>query len=112
PPAHPPACAPVPEGRIVVERASTPQDLGPKLNRTAADVVRFLMAQGEIVMATPPLTAPLHQCLHVASGAGAPRVARGEGKRAGLRRRRGVEGLFADGGPAEREPRPPVITVM
>ena len=35
--------APVPDGTIVVERASTPQELGPKLNRTAADVVRFLM---------------------------------------------------------------------
>src|SRR5918995_1161319 len=55
-PTYTPASAPVPEGVIVVERASTPQDLGPKLNRTAADVVRFLMQQGEMVTATQSLT--------------------------------------------------------
>ena len=43
---------PVPEGEIVVERSSTPQELGPKFNRTAADVVRFLMQMGEMVTAT------------------------------------------------------------
>ena len=42
-------------GTIVIERASTPQELGPKLNRTAADVVRFLMQQGEMVTATQSL---------------------------------------------------------
>ena len=55
-PSYTPASAPVPEGTVVVERASTPQDLGPKLNRTAADVVRFLMQQGEMVTATQSLT--------------------------------------------------------
>jgi translation initiation factor IF-2 len=51
-PTYTPDDSPVPEGVIVVERASTPQELGPKLNRTAADVVRFLMQQGEMVTAT------------------------------------------------------------
>src|SRR5690606_4232443 len=55
-PSYTPAEAPVPEGEIVVERASTPQDLGPRLNRTAADVVRFLMQQGEMVTATQSLS--------------------------------------------------------
>ena len=54
-PTYTPATAPVPEGVTVVERASTPQDLGPKLNRTAADVVRFLLQQGEMVTATQSL---------------------------------------------------------
>ncbi len=48
--------APVPEGTIVVERASTAQDLGPKLNRTAADVVRFMLTNGEMVTATQSLS--------------------------------------------------------
>ena len=39
-------------GTIVIERASTPQEIGPKMGRTAADVVRFLMQQGEMVTAT------------------------------------------------------------
>jgi translation initiation factor IF-2 len=46
----------VPEGTITIERMCTPQDLGPKLNRTAADVVRFLLQQGEMVTATQSLT--------------------------------------------------------
>jgi translation initiation factor IF-2 len=55
-PTYTPATAPVPEGIVVVERGSTPQDLGPRLNRTAADVVRFLLQQGEMVTATQSLT--------------------------------------------------------
>ncbi|UDY38036.1 translation initiation factor IF-2 [Dermatobacter hominis] len=55
-PTYTPATAPVPEGVTVLERASTPQDLGPKLNRTAADVVRFLLQQGEMVTATQSLS--------------------------------------------------------
>ena len=54
-PTYTPATAPVPDGVTVIERASTPQDLGPKLNRTAADVVRFLLQQGEMVTATQSL---------------------------------------------------------
>ncbi|MEZ5371806.1 MAG: hypothetical protein R2704_03535 [Microthrixaceae bacterium] len=40
-PSYTPDDAAVPEGEIVVERLSPPQDLGPASNRTAADVVRF-----------------------------------------------------------------------
>lgn len=54
-PSYTPENSPVPEGVVVIERASTPQELGPKLNRTAADVVRFLMQQGEMVTATQSL---------------------------------------------------------
>ena len=55
-PSYTPVDAPVPEGEVVVERASTALDLGPKLNRTAADVVRFLMQAGEMVTATQSLS--------------------------------------------------------
>ena len=54
-PSYTPASAPVPEGTVVIERGSTPQDLGARLNRTAADVVRFLLQQGEMVTATQSL---------------------------------------------------------
>jgi len=54
-PSYTPASAPVPDGVIVIERGSTPQDLGARLNRTAADVVRFLLQQGEMVTATQSL---------------------------------------------------------
>ncbi len=55
-PTYTPLNAPVPTGEVVVERASTAQELGPKFNRTAADVVRFLMEQGEMVTATQSLS--------------------------------------------------------
>ena len=47
--------APVPEGTIVVERGVSAQEFAPKLNRTAADVIRFLMQNGEMVTATMTL---------------------------------------------------------
>ena len=55
-PSYTPASAPTPSGEVVVERSSTAQELGPKFNRTAADVVKFLMGQGEMVTATQSLS--------------------------------------------------------
>ena len=54
--AYTPDNAGVPEGEVVVERASSAQEDASKLNRTAADLVRFLMQQGEMVTATQSLT--------------------------------------------------------
>src|SRR5581483_11057240 len=54
--AYTPSTAPVPEGEIIVERGSTARDLGPKLNRSAGDVIRFLLLQGEMVTATQSLS--------------------------------------------------------
>jgi translation initiation factor IF-2 len=48
--------APVPEGTIVVERGVSSQEFAPKLNRTPADVIRFLMQNGEMVTATMTLS--------------------------------------------------------
>jgi len=55
-PTYTPTDAAVPEGEVVIERASAPMDIAPRLNRTAADVVRFLMQQGEMVTATQSLS--------------------------------------------------------
>ena len=55
-PDYTPTDAAAPAGVVVIERASTPLEVGPKLNQTAADVVRFLMQQGEMVTATQSLT--------------------------------------------------------
>ena len=48
--------APVPEGTIVVERGASAQEFAPKLNRSAADVIRFLMSNGEMVTTTMTLS--------------------------------------------------------
>ncbi len=45
-----------PSGEVVIERGITPQQYGPKLNRTAADIVRMLMEAGEMVTATQSLS--------------------------------------------------------
>ena len=55
-PSYTPSDTAVPEGIILVERGSTPQSLGPRFNRTAADVVRFLLTNGEMVTATQSLS--------------------------------------------------------
>ncbi|MEM9616276.1 MAG: translation initiation factor IF-2 [Actinomycetota bacterium] len=103
--------APVPEGTIVVERASTAQDLGPKLNRTAADVVRFLLTNGEMVTATQSLTDEMIELFAEEIGAEIRLVDPGEEQEVELRKM-----LDFDDGEEEVDPdwpvRPPVITVM
>jgi translation initiation factor IF-2 len=110
-PSYTPASAPVPEGTIVVERSSTPQDLGPKVNRTAADVVRFLMQQGEMVTATQSLTDDMIELFAAEIGADIRLVDPGEEQEVELQRQLGFDELFDE--PADgAQPRPPVITVM
>ena len=110
-PTYTPAEAPVPEGTIVVERASSPQDLGPKLNRTAADVVRFLMQQGEMVTATQSLTDDMIELFAAEVGAEIDLVDPGQEQEVELQR---VLDIPEDdeGGSEELPHRPPVITVM
>ena len=83
-PTYTPTEAPVPEGEIVIERATSAQDLGPKLNRTAADVVRFLMQQGEMVTATQSLSDDMIELFAAEIGAEVRLVdpGRGAGSRA------------------------------
>jgi translation initiation factor IF-2 len=109
-PTYTPREAPVPEGEIVLERSSTPQDLGPKLNRTAADVVRFLMQMGEMVTATQSLSDDQIELFAAEIGAAIRLVDPGEEQEVELQKVLGLEDLLEDEDGAE--PRPPIITVM
>ncbi len=103
------AAAPV--GEVVIERASTPLEVGPKLNRTAADVVRFLMQQGEMVIATQSLTDDMIELFAAEVGAEVRLVDPGEEQENELLKLLEAEDdgdEFADDHPV----RPPVITVM
>jgi translation initiation factor IF-2 len=94
-----------------VERASTPQELGPKLNRTAADVVRFLMQQGEMVTATQSLSDDMIELFAAEIGAEIRLVDPGEEQEVELQARLGVEELMDDDD-EDAITRAPVITVM
>ncbi len=105
-----PSNAPVPEGEIIVERGSTARDLGPKLNRSAGDVIRFLLLQGEMVMATQSLSDDMIELFAAELGADVRLVDPGEEAEAELLAR-----YFEEEDEEEEEdlrPRPPVITVM
>ena len=107
--------APIPTGVIVIERSSTPLDLGPKLNRTAADVVRFMMQQGEMVTATQSLPDEMIELFATELGAEVRLVDPGEEQEVELRKMLGFEDDDADTDDAVAEDaghRPPVITVM
>ncbi len=107
-PTYTPRHAAVPEGVVVVERASAAQDFGPKLNRTAADVVRFLMQHGEMVTATQSLSDEMMELFAAEIGAEIRLVDPGEEQEAELRKLLGI-GVDED----EAAPlRPPVVTVM
>jgi translation initiation factor IF-2 len=110
-PSYSPEDAPVPEGVVVIERASAPQDLGPKLNRTAADVVRFLMQQGEMVTATQSLSDEMIELFAAEVGAEIRLVDPGEEQEVGLQAMLGFDDED-DEDDTDWPTRPPVITVM
>jgi translation initiation factor IF-2 len=105
-----PSTAPVPEGEIIVERGSTARDLGPKLNRSAGDVVRFLLLQGEMVTATQSLTDDMIELFAAELAADVRLVDPGEEQEAELLARYFEDEEDED--EADQRPRPPVVTVM
>jgi translation initiation factor IF-2 len=100
----------VPEGELIIERGSTAKDIGPKLNRSPADVVRFLLQQGEMVTATMSLSDDMIELFAAEIGATIRLVDPGEEKEAELQLKY-FEDDDADDEASQR-PRPPVITVM
>ena len=108
-PTYTPRHASVPEGVVVIERASAAQDFGPKLNRTAADIVRFLMQHGEMVTATQSLSDDMMELFAAEIGAQIRLVDPGEEQEAELLKLLEIDaGADRDDGPT----RSPVITVM
>jgi translation initiation factor IF-2 len=107
--AYIPSSAPVPEGTVVVERGVSAQEFAPKLNRSAADVVRFLLQNGEMVTATMTLTDEQMELFALEIGADLLLVDPGEQEEMEL------QALFDDSDDDAEDllaPRPPVITVM
>tara|TARA_B100001105_G_C22382376_1_gene440259 strand:- start:59 stop:1852 length:1794 start_codon:yes stop_codon:yes gene_type:complete len=99
--------APVPEGEVVIERGSTAQEIAGKLNRSAADVVRFLLQQGEMVTATQSLSDDMVELFAAELGAQIRIVDPGAEQEAEILKVLDID-LEASGS----APRPPVITVM
>ena len=111
-PSYTPKDAPVPQGEIVVERACTPQELGPKLNRTSADVVRYLMQQGEMVTATQSLTDDMIELFADEIGAEIRLVNPGEEQEVELQKLLDLEEDVDDDTYESWPHRPPIITIM
>ena len=112
-PTYTPTDAAVPEGEVVIERASAPMDIAPKLHRTAADVVRFLMQQGEMVTATQSLSDEMIELFAAEIGAEVRLVDPGEEQEVELHKLLEYEEWDEE----EEEdpdavPRAPVVTVM
>jgi translation initiation factor IF-2 len=105
-----PSSAPVPDGEVIIERGSTAKDVGPKLNRSAADIIRFLFLQGEIVTAVQGLSDDMIELYAAEVGAAVRLVDPGEQQEAALLAK------FFDEDDQDDEiaavPRPPVVTVM
>ena len=101
--------AAVPEGVIIIERGSSAQEFAPKLNRTSADVVRYLLEHGEMVTATVTLADEQMELFALEVGAEILLVDPGQQEEMEL------QALFDDSDdddPELQAPRPPVITVM
>jgi translation initiation factor IF-2 len=101
--------APVPEGTIVIERGVSAQEFAPKLNRTAADVVKFLLNQGEMITATQALSDDHMELFALDVGAELLLVDPGQQQELQL------QALFDDSDDDDEDQlveRPPVVTVM
>jgi len=99
--------APVPQGVVIIERGVSAQEFAPKLNRTPADVVRFLLNNGEMVTATMTLADEQMELFALEVGAEILLVEPGQQEEVELQK------LFDDSDDDElQQPRPPVITVM
>ena len=110
-PSYTPRDAAVPEGVVLIERGSTPQAVGPRLNRTAADVVRFLLQNGEMVTATQSLSDDMIELFADEIGAEIELVDPGQEQEVELQRV--LEIPEDDEGDRDDLPfRPPVVTVM
>ena len=109
-PAYTPEDAPVPEGEIVIERASSSIDVAPKLNRKTADIVRFLMEQGEMVTATQSLSDDMIELFAAEVGAEVKLVDPGEEQEIELQKKLEKTPIHVDDESVVE--RPPVITVM
>lgn len=108
--AYNPSNAPVPEGEIIIERSSTAQEIAPKLNRSAGDIVRFLLLHGEMVAATQSLSDDMIELFAAEIGAEVKLVDVGQEQEATL-----LAKYFSDLSEENEGPlveRPPVITVM
>ena len=100
--------APIPDHEVIVERGSSAQELGPKFNRSAADVVRFLFGQGEMVTATQALTDEMIELFVLDIRGQLLLVDAGQEQEAELAQ------LFADDDEDDefQVTRPPIITIM
>ena len=101
--------APVPQGTILIERGESAHEFAPKLNRAAADVVRFLLEHGEMVTATMTLSDDQMELFALEVGAEILLVDPGQQEEMEL------QALFDDSDDDDEEAqqsRPPVITVM
>jgi translation initiation factor IF-2 len=101
--------APVPEGTIIIERGVSAQEFAPKLNRTAADVIRFLLQNGEMVTATMTLTDEQMELFALEVGAEVLLVEPGQQEELEL------QAMFDDSDDDDetlQTPRAPVITIM
>jgi translation initiation factor IF-2 len=98
----------VPEGEIVVPRGITIQEYAPKLNRTAADLVRLLFDAGEMVTGTQSLADEMVELIAESLGAEVLLVEPGQEAELELQAMFGEE----DEDEGLLEPRPPIVTVM
>ena len=122
---------PPPAEIVEIERASTAQEVAPKLNRTTSDMIKYFLDHQEMVTATQPLSDDLIELYAEEIGARVRIVDFEEEQEAELRRlldlpaangagqdtnQSNGEGSSdegeGEGDPSAATPRPPVVTIM
>jgi translation initiation factor IF-2 len=104
-----PTNTPVPQGEVVVLRGINAQDLAPELNRTSADLVKFMFEAGEMITATATLSDDMIDLIADELNVEITLVDEEEEKELELLSM--VQQIKEDG-PEDLKPRAPVVTVM
>ncbi len=105
-----PATTPIPKGTIEIPRNSSAQQVAPLLNRTAGDLVKYFMDNGEVIAAAIPLSDDHIELYAAEIGAEVQIVDLEQEAEAELQELLELDDL--EPAAAEKQPRPPIVTIM
>lgn len=102
--------APVPEGVLEIQRNSTAMQIAPVFNRTAGDIVKYFMAQNEMIAANKPLSDDHIELYAAEIGVEVKIVDLEEEQEAELQELLKLPSF--DPASEHLQPRPPIVTIM
>ncbi len=105
---------PVPQGKILVERGSTPEEFASQINRKGNDIIKYFLDQGEAITPSTRLSDDMIDIYALEAEVDVQIIDSDEESEAEIQKLLKADNLIGDNGasPQELLPRSPVITIM